>query len=161
MNTSIKFGITTLAVAAALGGFALSSKTVYAADFSGVKETPVSQSTSYNVFIGYSSLFPVWAQTTSYTLSQGITISGGFNTSYEGIGTSVSTSYTVSGSQNIWVKYPKQLSRLGLFADVTYHKVKDQYYSRGLAISSWYNVYETYADKVIKPRYQDYTHYYQ
>lgn len=105
-----------------------------------------------HLWVGYHSGTPNWAKASQYTLNSGKSFSASGSYNYLGFSLNIGFSYSASVNTTIPANASKY-SRLGVWGDFTFSKVKVSTYRQG----QWHS-YETATsvrhNKYIKPRYQ-------
>ena len=113
------------------------------------REIVVSKTRKNHVFVGY--LTKSWKRASKYTISKGANVSGSFT--YGGI----SVSLSLSNEKEVVIPAdPKRYSKVAGYADITFTKIKTEYYISGDAkpYKTGYYVKKTYHDTYIKPKYK-------
>ena len=115
-----------------------------------VRNTLISSSSYSYKWIGYLSEPAEWTRASSYTLSSGRSYSVSGSMTYEGVGVSLSTTYS-SGVSRTLPADPSRYSRLGMYADITVRKYKSESVDNytGQVLSTWYSSAVTYHNKYI------------
>lgn len=115
-----------------------------------VRNTIISSSRYNYKWIGYLSESAEWTRA-SYILSSGRSYSVSGSMTYEGMGVSLSTTYS-SGVSRTLPADPSRYSRLGMYADITVRKYKsdksvDNY--TGQVLSTWYSSAVTHHNQYV------------
>ena len=116
-----------------------------------VRNTIISSSRYNYKWIGYLSESAEWTRASSYILSSGRSYLVSGSMTYEGMGVSLSTTYS-SGVSRTLPADPSRYSRLGMYADITVRKYKsdksvDNY--TGQVLSTWYSSAVTHHNQYV------------
>ena len=116
-----------------------------------VRNTIISSSRYNYKWIGYLSESAEWTRASSYILSSGRSYLVSGSMTYEGMGVSLSTTYS-SGVSRTLPADPSRYSRLGMYADITVRKYKsdksvDNY--TGQVFSTWYSSAVTHHNQYV------------